>query len=157
MRKILSYYLFFIISLIACTPTGPKLEPLDLLSEGLALKILVPPGVKINSSDLGIMKDVTVKNDDGYSIQIFETSATKLNVLSIIEEKKAEVKSSQFFSQIISEEEDGFIFEKKIDENYINYDFRHVRIRGDKQYLIQSGLSSKNTLEQVQLMFKSVQ
>lgn len=151
------YCLFILISIPSCTPSGPKLEPLDLLTEGLSLKIQAPPGVVTTSNDLGLMKDVTVMNDSGYSIQIFETDATKLDVSSIVEDLKKDVEASEFFSKIITEDENGFIFEKKIDENYINYDFRHVKVRGDKQVLIQTGLSSKNTLDQVKLMVESVQ
>lgn len=157
MMKKLVYSLLILLCISSCTPSGPKLEPLDLLSEGISIKIQAPPGVVAQSNDLGLMKDVTVKNESGYSIQIFETDATKLDIKSIVEDLKKEVESSEYFSKFISEDESGFVFEKKIDENYINYDFRHVKVRGDKQILIQTGLSSKNTLDQVKLMVKSVQ
>lgn len=150
-------FVVFIVSLVACKPSGPPLKPLDLLSEGLPLKINAPDDVKVSSSDLGIMKDVTVKNDDGYSIQIFESEAHQLDVDKTISTIKSKIEGSKYFSKIISEEEAGFIFEKKVDENYTNYDFRHIKIRGDKQYVIQAGLSSKHTLDQIKSMYKSVQ
>ncbi len=151
------YCLVFFVAFIACKPSGPPLKPLDLLSEGLPLKIDAPEDVEVSSSDLGIMKDVTIKNEAGYSIQIFESEANQLDVAKVISRLKGEIEGSKYFSKIISEDEAGFLFEKKVDENYINYDFRHVKIRGDKQYVIQAGMSSKHTLDQVKSMYKSVQ
>ena len=147
----------FIAVLVACKPSGPPLKPLDLLSEGLPLKINAPEDVEVSSSDLGIMKDVTVKNNDGYSIQIFESEAYQLDLPKAISTIKSKIEGSKYFSKIISEDEGGFLFEKKVDDSYINYDFRHVKIRGDKQYVIQAGMSSKHTLDQVKSMYESVQ
>ncbi len=140
-----------------CKPAAPELQPLDLLSHGLPLKINAPVDVQVSSSDLGIMKDVTVKNELGYSIQIFESATSQLSAAGLVEDLKSEIKDSKFFSQFMLEEERGFIFEKKVDESYINYDFRHVKVRGDKQYVIQVGLSDQYTLAQVEVMYQSVQ
>lgn len=148
--------LFFLV-VCSCKNNTSDLQTLDLLSQGLPLKILAPPDVEIVSSDLGIMKDVTVQNDLGFSIQIFESEAKKLDPKDIIDEIKDEINASKYFSKIVKEDADGFIFEKKVDEDYINYDFRHAKVRGDKQYVIQAGLSHQYTLEQVELMYESVQ
>ena len=157
MRLIHFVLLVLTVLVISCKPSGPKLESLDLLSQGLPLKITAPADVEITSNDLGIMKDVTVRNDQGYSIQIFESSAVRLDVKEVLSELKEEIEKSAFFSKIISEDDGGFIFEKKVDEDYINYDFRHAKVRGDKQYIIQTGLSDQYTLDQVKIMYRSVQ
>lgn len=141
---------------MSCGPTGPKLVPLDLLSEGIPLKINAPKDVEVVASDLGIIKDVTIKNGDGYNIQIIETEANALDAKVIAESIKAEIQSSKFFDSLILEEGDGFIYKKVIDENYVNYDFRHVKVRGDKQYVIQSGLSTQYTEDQIRIMYNSV-
>jgi len=142
--------------LCSCQEAKPELPTLDLLSQGLPLKIKAPENVVVASSDLGIMKDVTVKNDEGFSIQIFESEATTLIIKDITQKIKNDIEASLFFSKIIREEEGGFIFEKKIDENYITYDFRQVQVAGDKQYVIQAGLSSQHSLEDVEVMYASV-
>lgn len=142
--------------LISCEEKGPKLVPLDLLSEGLSLKINAPVGVKIVSNDLHIMKDVTVKDSLGYNIQIFESEASSLSAEEVIAKLKEDIKASSFFDSIIKEESDGFIYKKIIDENYINYDFRHVKVRGDKQYLIRAGLTTTYELDQIEIMYNSV-
>jgi|GEM_PF-622332 len=145
-----------LISLMSCGPKAPKLVPLDLLSEGLPLKINAPADVEIVATDLGIMKDVTVKNGESYNIQIIETEANSLDAAVRIDAIKEEIKASEFFAEIIKEEADGFIYKKVIDENYVNFDFRHVKIRGDKQYVIQAGLSTQYTEDEIEIMYNSV-
>lgn len=142
--------------LISCN-SGPKLEPLDLLNHGLPLKIMAPEGVVIKMDDLGIMKDMTIKNDLGFSLQIFESETTVLDPQKVKEQILEEVKSRPFFSKLISEDAHGFVFEKKIDEDYVNFDFRVVKVRGDKQYVIQAGLSQQYSLDEVKIMYKAVQ
>ena len=106
---------------------------------------------------MGIIKDVTDKNKEGYSIPSFESEAKSLPVGSLLGGLKTQIEASKYFSKILTEDESGFIFEKKVDENYINYDFRHIKIRGDKQYVIQAGLSNQYTKDQVEIMYRSVQ
>lgn len=150
-------YVFFTISfLVSCKPSGPSLEPTDLLSYGVPIKINAPANVEIEVSEISFIKDVTIKNDEGYSIQIFETDVKTLNPKTVMEALKAEISAGPFFSKIVQEDESGFIFEKKIDDSYTNYDFRHVKIRGDKQYVFQTGLSTQYSLDQVKTMFQSV-
>ena len=157
MKPGIKWLLLLSLILVMCKSEKPELESLDLLSQGLPLKIMAPADVQIVASDLGIMKEVTIKNEKGYSIQIFESSASQLDASVILEELKEDIRNSKFFTRIVSETESGFIFEKQVDENYINYDFRHAKVRGDKQYVIQAGLSNQYTLEQVEIMFESVQ
>ncbi len=142
--------------MVSCKPEGPTLVPLDLLSEGLPLKINAPVDVEIVASDLGIMKDVTVNNGEGYNIRILETEATALQAKIITDKIKEEIKQSRYFDSIIVEDEDGFIFKKVIDENYVNFDFRHVKVRGDKQYVIQAGLSTQFTEDQIKVIYNSI-
>ena len=151
------FFIAILTSLYSCEKADANLQALDLLSQGLPLKIQAPPNVEITSSDLGIIKDVTVKNKEGYSIQIFESEAKSLQVGSLLGDLKTQIEASKYFSKILTEDESGFIFEKKVDENYINYDFRHIKIRGDKQYVIQAGLSNQYTKDQVEIMYRSVQ
>jgi len=142
--------------LFSCEEKGPKLVPLDLLSEGLSLKINAPEGAIVNANDLIIMKDVTVRDSAGYNIQIFETEASSLDARTITDKLAEEIEASPFFDSMITREPDGFIYKKVIDENYINYDFRHVKVRGEKQFVIQAGLTTTYTLDQVEIMYNSV-
>jgi len=157
LRFILLFSLATALLILSCKEAAPKGERVNLLTEGIPLNILAPTDVVVTSSDLGILKDVTIKNKGDYSIQIFESEASSLDVSPIIDKMKGDIESSQFFSNLVSEKEDGFIFEKKIDEDYVTYDFRRVKVIGAKQYVIQAGMSSQHTLESIEEMYNSVQ
>ncbi len=150
-------YLVFALLFTGCEKNTTTLVPLDLLSEGLALKIMAPPDVDVRTTDLGIMKDVTIQDSSGFNIQIFESEASALSAESIISDLTEDIKASAFYDSMIDVDPDGFIYKKVIDQNYVNYDFRHVKVRGDKQYVIQAGLTTTYTLEQIKLMYNAVQ
>lgn len=140
-----------------CACGGEKAEnKLDLMKYGMPITIKAPADAEIISEDLGFMRDITVKSGEQYFIQILSGTALKLDPSKIKEEKLAEVKNGPFFSKVIVEDEHGFIFEKKIDEKNINYDFRHVRIQGDKEYIFQTGLIGRFTQADVRKMYDSV-
>ncbi|MFT4565190.1 MAG: hypothetical protein ACI9FN_000139 [Saprospiraceae bacterium] len=149
-------FVLFAFVLSSCEKESVKLVPLDLLSEGLSLKINAPEGAIVISNDLFIMKDVTVRDSAGYNLQIFETEASSLNASTITDRLVEEIENSAFYDSMISREEDGFIYKKVIDENYINYDFRHVKVRGEKQFVMQAGLTTTYTLDQIEIMYNSV-
>ena len=155
-RSILSLFLFCAAVFISCKQE-PTLVPLDLMSHGLPIKILAPEKVTIVPSDFGIMKDCIVTDSAGFILQIFESQVTELNTKTAIENIKSDQQTKDTFSKMIQEDPHGFIFERKIGEDYINYDFRHIRIAGDRQYLFQAGIARQFTLDQVKLMYKAVQ
>lgn len=136
---------------------GDSKNELDLMQYGLPIKLKAPADAEVKTEDLGFMQDVTLKKGEDYYIQILAGTAIKLDEKEIIKEKLEEVKNGPFFNRMIREEDHGFIFEKKIDEKNINYDFRYVRIQGDKEYIFQTGLIGTFSLEDVEKMYKSVQ
>lgn len=156
MRYTILFIVFVLMTLISCQPSGPKLVPLDLISEGVPLKINAPEDVEVSVSDLGIMKDITIQNEDSYSIQIFESETDALTAKEEIDKLKESISSSEFFDGYVQEDEDGFVFRKRIDETYVNYDFRHAKVLGAKQYVIQAGLSKQYTEDQIMLLYNSV-
>jgi len=66
------------------------------------------------------------------------------------------VKTDQYFTKVIEEHDNGFIFEKDIDGN-VNYDFRYIKLIGDQEYIYQTGMMGTFTEEAVRAMYKSVQ
>jgi uncharacterized protein YcfL len=153
--KNLCFLVLLGILLINCSAES-KYEDYDLVKHGLSLKIKAPAEPEVTVVDLGIAKDVTVKKGDSYNIQIISSTATEYDVSKIIAEKKAEVEEGPYFSMIVQEDENGFVFEKKIDEENINYDFRAVKIVGDVEYDFQTGLMGKFSKEDVMDMFEAV-
>jgi hypothetical protein len=62
------------------------------------------------------------------------------------------VKSNNFFP----EEDQGFIFSKKADSLIVDYDFRFVKIIGDKELIFQSGLVGSFSLEDTKIMYNAI-
>ncbi len=144
-----------LICLIACNASETS-SKFDLMKYGMPITIAAPADAEVVSEDLGFMKDITVKHGDDYFIQILSGAAIELDPTRILADKKNEVVKGPFFSKMIHEEDNGFIFEKKIDDQNINYDFRYVRIQGDKEYTFQTGLIGRFSEAAVRKMFESV-
>jgi len=141
----------------ACKPDPTSgLVDLDLMSYGVPIKIKAPQDAEVVAKDMIVMKDVTIKKD-GFYVQLLYSDAITHDPVKTLTEQRNTVESGPFFSKMVQEEEHGFIFEKKIDEDNINYDFRFVKIRGGKEYIFQTGLIGKYSLEEVQKMYAAVQ
>jgi hypothetical protein len=152
------FYLLFIVGLCFSCKQDPSsgFVERDLMSNGIPIKIKAPPEAEVKMEDYGFLKDVTVKKGEDFYIQIIESDASNYDVKALKQESLDEVKTAAFFSQILSEEEQGFIYEKKIDEETYNYDFRYIKIQGDKVYTFQRGLIGTFTQEQVEMMYNAV-
>lgn len=135
---------------------GTKLSPRDLMSDGLPIKIMAPDSVQVTFDDMGIIKEMNVKGDGNYNVQITAVSTDVANLAKAIDQEKESAEGSAFFSKMIEENEDGFIYEKKIDEEYTNYDFRLVKIRGDQKYVYKTGLGEQYSLDDVKMMYNAV-
>lgn len=149
--------LILVLGIISCkSDQSSKYPKLDLLSHGVPIEINAPEGAEVKMTDLGVMKDVTVKGGEDYFIQILSSEATTMDRAAALENIKKEVKETYpYFSKVTYEDEAGFIFEKKIDER-TNYDFRLVKIQGDDEYIFQTGLMGTFTEDQVKNMYDSV-
>ncbi len=144
-----------VLFLFSCKNETSKFVDLDLMSKGLPIKIKAPADAIVTANDLGLMQDITVQKGETYNLQILASTAATIDQAGLLADKKKEVENGPFFSKIVSETKDGFIFEKKIDET-VNYDFRVLKIQGDKEYIFQTALLGKFALEDVQNMFASV-
>ena len=65
------------------------------------------------------------------------------------------VQEDPFFREMIKEEDQGFIFSKKADSTTVDYDFRYVKILGDKELIFQTGLVGSFSLEDVKIMYNA--
>ena len=128
----------------------------DLMKYGMPIKVNAPAEAKIESSDLGIMKDVTIKGEGNYSLQISSGVSTTTNIASIKAEQLRDVQNALYFGEVVQEDEHGFIYRKKISEDRINHDFRYIKIQADQEYIFQTGLLGSYSLEDVQRMYDSV-
>lgn len=152
-----NFIILFVLIILSCGEKKAKFISTDLLTHGLPMKIMAPEGAVIEFDDMGIIKEMTIKGGDEYHVQIVSSETDLLDDKKVIEQLKKEIEGSSFFSKFIKETPTGFIFEKIVSEDYINYDFRFVKIRGDRMYTYRTGLGQQYTLDAVEQMFEAVQ
>lgn len=156
MKYGLAIFLLSILMFSCKQDVSSKYPRLDLLQYGMPIEIYAPADAEVVKGDLGVMQDVTIKSGEEFYIQVFASDATTVDVKGILSDMISEVKKTPFFSKIVEEYEDGFIYENKIDDR-INYDFRYIKLQADKEYVFQTGFTGKYTEEQVKDMYAAVQ
>ena len=150
--------LSLIMFLVACSGSvGEDWPKLNLLEYDMPISIKAPADPEIKTMDLLVQKDIWIKKGDHYNVQIFQSDASGTDPEKVKNALLIEVKNNPFFSKIVSETSDGFIYETLIDSDSYNYGFRQVKIMGDKEYIFQTGLIGTFSLEDVEKMYLSVQ
>lgn len=141
--------------ILACQSGGDQLNlsERNLLEYGVPLMLEMPDSAEVKMMDWGIQKDITVKSDGWYSLQIFTSRATTHDRTELKNNLLETVQESEFFSEVSLDEPDGFIFELQID-TVRSYDFRHVKIQGDNEYIFQAGMMGSFTREQVEDLYQ---
>lgn len=157
MNKIIFFILILALSFYGCEsdPSADWTER-NLIEYGVPLKIKAPDSIEVKKSSLAGMEDITIRGEDNYSLQIFamETNTRDLNVL--VSEQRSLVQEEDYFRAFEEEWDAGFIYSMEIDTNTISYDFRHIRIQGDKQYIFQAGMMDSHSLEQIKRLVAAV-
>lgn len=124
----------------------------------LPISVLAPDSAAIKSSKIGNQfKDVTIRGGDDYFVQIYASEATTNDVARVKSDQLKLVRELSFFSKIVEEDENGFIYENVIDSADINYSFRYVSVKGDMEYIFQPGITGLFTEEQARRMYEAVQ
>ena len=138
------------------THDGKKDGKTDLLKYGVPYSIAAPEDVKITKIGQGDLTDVSVKNNKGYDLQIFMGSAQSSDINKIKENKRIIFTSNPFFSKIIEEYEDGYLFEKTNQEGDKSYDFIIIKVIGTNEINFQSGNSREFNEKEVKDIVKSI-
>ena len=148
--------LSFLLASCATDPAGDWSE-LDLTAYNLPVKIMAPDSAKVVSSNLSsIMKDVTVKSEaDDYSVQILASQASTNDMARLKAEQLELVRDNRYFSKIVREEADGFVFENQIDSTSV-FGFRYIIYQGDQEFVFQNGFDSTYGLEAIDAMYAAV-
>ncbi len=133
-----------------------KLVELDLMAQGMPVVIMAPEDPVVSSKKLGVYRVASVKKGEEYHVDIYESDAVSRDKTQIKARLLDDVQSNPYFKKLIVEEESGFIYENAVDSNYINYGFRYLKLQGDKEYVYQTGLGKKFTLDQVEQMYEGV-
>ena len=120
----------------------------------MPIAIKAPPGAEVKKEDLGVIQSIIVTGDK-YDVQIYSSKTMTLNLEKVKQEKLREVKEGRYFSKVLEEEDDGFIFEKDID-GIIRYDFRRIKLIGDTEFSFQKGLMGNFSEEEIRYMYEAV-
>ncbi|MDH3648410.1 MAG: hypothetical protein OEQ53_01950 [Saprospiraceae bacterium] len=150
------WHLILLTLFLACQSNDAKLNLVekDLLTYGIPITIQVPDSAEIKTMDWGMQKDITIiSQKDWYSLQLFSSRAGNHNLDAVKAEYLEMAQLNPFFQKVVSEDPDGFVFELQIDST-INYDFRHIKIQGDTEYLFQAGMFGTYSLEQIQQLYE---
>lgn len=137
-------------------PSASNLNDLDLMSHGLPIKIKAPADAKVVAEDMGFIKDVTVKGEGNYFLQIMGSEMSTTDVTAVVNSQKEDAKKGPFFAEIVSEDASGFIFKKQVTPDRINYDFRKIKIQGDQEYIFQTGMMGSFSLDEVKAMYAAI-
>ncbi len=152
--KLTGYVLLLV--LLGCKSDKKVNHPtLDLLKHGFSVSVDAPEGAEIHEDDLGIMKELTIKLGDHYYLEILKSEATNNNVGDIISEQLEIIKSGPYPIEVIKEYDDGFVYQKTIGD-MVTYDFKKIKVQGADEYIFQTGLIGKFTLDDVNAMYKSI-
>ncbi len=145
---------YFLIFFYSCGQDGStkNLSERNLLEYGVPITIRAHDSAEIRMIDWGVQKDISIVDTLGYNMQIFSSKASHHQMDKAISELRSSVTEGVYFSRMTHEDPDGFIFEMKID-SLISYDFRHLKIQGDREYLFQAGLSGSFTEEQINYLY----
>lgn len=157
MKKVL-FTLLSVVLLWSCQTDGSSdLVETDLMQHGVPVTIMAPDSATVKARNMGtLMKDVTVKGEGNYDLQIMASSATTSDLARVKAEQLATVKTNRYFSRIVSEEEKGFLYEMALDSTNLNYNFRYIHLQGDQEIIFSAGMASTLSLEEAERIYEAV-
>lgn len=129
----------------------------NLMRYNIPIAIMTPDSAKITAAKVsGVVRDVTVMDEENdYAVQIFSGQAFTSDLARIKSSQLNLVRENPFFSRIVEESPDGFIFENMIDSTS-SYGFRYVIFQGDQEIIIQNGMGRIFSEPAVRKMYESV-
>ena len=156
--RIRPQFLFLLSALVILACQNEKtqpLKPLNLLQYGIPLTIMAPDSATIKKENWISQSGVTIKAKD-FDVQVWASEASVTDLPTLKASTLAEVEDERFFSRVVKEDPNGFLYENKIDSTTLYYGFRHIRVQGDRKYVIQNGLAGNFSLEQAEYMYDAI-
>ncbi|MEM1216794.1 MAG: hypothetical protein AAGJ82_13955 [Bacteroidota bacterium] len=143
----------------ACLNDGHPLgwQATDLLPHGVPITIIAPPEADIKPGKLQsvLLKDLIIKGEDNYDLQIFYGTAMTNDIAALKNEHLQIVQANPYFQKIVKEEVSGFIYQSRIDTTS-TYGFHFTKLQGDLEINFQSGMGSLHSLEEIERMYEGV-
>ena len=153
------FMLMVFVGLAACAgEPQDSWKPKSLLEYGIPITVKVPnpDSILVEKDDLGPFLDLTVDGGEGYYLQIYASGAETNDIAQLKAEQLGMAKEQPYFSKVVQEDEEGFIFENQIDSTS-SYGFRYIQVKGDREIVIRNHLSRLFSLEQIERMYEAVQ
>ena len=144
--------------LCTCGPADSDGYPeLDLTRYNVPLKITAPDSAKVTSQTLsGIMHDVTIASpQDDYFVQVLASQAETNDMARLKTNQLELVRDNRYFSRVVREEPNGFIFENRIDSTS-TFGFRYIVYQGDQEFVFQNGLGGTYNEAQIERLYAAV-
>lgn len=151
-----SYLAVMVILVIGCSGSGSGWKDTNLISHGIPITIQAPDSLDVRRSSIAFQEDITLKGSNGFEVQVFISDAYVNNQADAIRSQRESVQESPYFHSIVSEDENGFVFENRIDSSHLSFGFRHVRLMGGKEYVFQEPLISSFTEDQASRLYEAV-
>ncbi|NJC26927.1 hypothetical protein [Neolewinella antarctica] len=154
------YLILLALPLFLCTCDSAESDNWPALNLGkynVPVTIMAPDSAKVTSKTMaGVMHDVTIKSlADGYNIQVLASRAETNDMARLKSAELENVREHRYFSRVVREEPNGFVFENKIDTSAL-YGFRYIIYQGDQEFVFQNGLSGRFSEAQVEAMYAAV-
>jgi hypothetical protein len=145
-----------LLGLPGCHKDPVSLRPLDLHQYNIPMIILAPDSAVVLEKDYKFMRDITIRKAPDFDIQLFELTSTAGDAAGEKFQQLASVQKDPYFKEVVRVDDYGFIFSKHLDSLTVDYDFRLIKLFGEKELIFQTGLSGSYTLDQVERMYKAV-
>ncbi|MFZ1705554.1 MAG: hypothetical protein WAT79_14490 [Saprospiraceae bacterium] len=152
--------LFFLFSLFffnSCSPASNQKEnKVSLHKYGFPVSIKVPKDVAFTKGSSSFVESLTLVNNDGFNMQVLMTNASSGSLKKAKLLQREIVINNPDFLKIIEDYDDHFIFELELNGDRY-YDFRFVKIVGNKEIVFQGGPTCNCTEENIKKMVNAVQ
>ncbi|MGB1217176.1 MAG: hypothetical protein ACPG5P_04830, partial [Saprospiraceae bacterium] len=91
-----------------------------------------------------------------YGLLIQSSEAITTNPKSIKDEELTDVKSNRIFSKVILDDENGFVYETRLDSANVSYEFFLVKIQGDREYRFKTPYTGSFSEEEAKKVYESL-
>jgi hypothetical protein len=152
------FFVAFIFLLCSCGEGEREgYRDLDLMAYNIPVTIEAPDSAEVISGSLsGVMDDITVRSpEERFNVQILASAAQTNDMTRLKADALELVRDNRYFSRIVREDPNGFIFENTIDGTSA-YGFRYIVYQGDREIIFQNAFDGVFTLDEIENMYASV-
>ena len=129
----------------------------DLLKYGMPSTVNIPVTANVTKGSFGSIEEVYIKDSASFfNIQIKAVPAGTADVTVSKAEEMSYVRQDPYFSKLVQEDRDGFIYENNVDSTLISYHFKYCILQGGKTFVFENDQGSSPTLEEAKFMYETV-